>query len=202
MVRKWDFSKNMNLMKQTQSRPQVARRAVMNLSETKHSLITTDKQEVTTAAGTNRLSTANGPDAVADRIGNKITYRGVHSRGVFTVGSVPAIVRIALVNCRQGEAGFSALSGVAITSPFDLDKYTVLYDKIFAVEPNGPSSIPFSIRKKFHSKKRIGLRSQYSSTTTSDCSQNLLALVTVSDQAAGATAPHWTMDLQWFYKDL
>lgn len=136
-------------------------------------------------------------DSASTRTGNQITVTGIYGKFVLTGSDTTNIVRIILYIPKNPTEEISTIS---ITALLDVDKFTVLSDKLYNLSTSGPIMRTIVMAKNFHRGSRKGITTQYHSTGASDFSKNPIYLYAVSDSAA-INDPTIQGNIRCYYKD-
>lgn len=137
-------------------------------------------------------------DTQNDRQGNQIIVTGIYSKLFINAGDGINNCRVILYIPRDADDSLSTLTP---SQAIDMDKYTVLYDRIINVSTTaGDYSKPFVIARKFNKGRRKGMTVQYSSTTGTSVERNNLKLYVVGDSGA-IPDPNFNGHIRVYYKD-
>jgi hypothetical protein len=133
-----------------------------------------------------------------DRVGNLIKATGIYGKFVVTAGDTSNIVRVIFYIPKSAT---DTLSGVSVQSLIDLDLYTILSDKYYAIGTNGgPNQRAFTIRMNFHRGFRTGIPVTFTGAGSTTYAKNPIRMYVVSNSGA-SPHPTWSGNLRFFYKD-
>lgn len=178
----------------------VQQRISSNL-ETKQRSISWDEVAVDAAGGAPinwALTDIDQGDSQADRTGNQVWVTGYFARLAFAVGDTTNLIRVVVYIPKDSDDSLS--SGTDIHTNIDLDKFTVLYDKLVALNANGDAVKVIQFKKKFNRGRRRGVNARYFSGTGTDIAKNAIKLYVVSDSLA-APDPTISGGMRVYYKD-
>lgn len=116
-------------------------------------------------------------DTQNTRDGNAITVTGIYSQFALEAGDTSNVVRVILYIPHDTDDDLS----ISPTQLPDMDKFTILYDKLF-VMGNSPSVKTFQIRKKFAKGSRKGIRVSYAGGSSYP-TKNAIKFFAVSDSS-------------------
>lgn len=92
------------------------------------------------------------------------------------------------------------MSGVSTYDLVDLDKYTILEDKIVTLSQNGEYIKNFTLGKKFNRGAKKGMTVQFDGTTGADVVKNDIKMYVVSDSLA-VPDPTFSGNVRLYFKD-
>lgn len=160
--------------------------------------------------GTNNTSTLLDPaqgSTTQTRVGNEISPYRVHIKGRITVGSTEEVVRITLIQSKQGYVPSSISTGAAqqfyalpasaqsVHSPLDENNrkhYVVLYDKTFTLDA-------YNKIRQFSINKKISRNTMFEEAGSTTAEKGQVYLIVNSNVAA--SGPTINAYSRIFYKD-
>lgn len=135
----------------------------------------------------------------AARIGHQITVTGYHGEFMFTGADATNIMRMVIYVPKDPDDSLSAdITGV--TTLIDLDRYTVLMDRLIGTTSGGVNQQRVVFKKKFAKGNRRGMQTQFFGTNATDFSKNRLRLYITSDSGA-ISDPTVSGRFRCYYKD-
>lgn len=138
-------------------------------------------------------------DSQRSRHGNQITITKFTFNGFLTLGDAYNVVRAVLFIPRNTSSSL-VTDGLEVDDAIDLDKYTVLHDKLYFITA-GRNVVPINITKIFNKGNRRGLKMIYKGATgSSDIEKNKMSLYLVSDSGA-ISHPQLSGVARTFFKD-
>ncbi len=152
----------------------------------------------------NGLAQGVGQD---ERIGDEVAARRISVRGTVVLGPTPTdcTVRLMLVRQKSGHGGTAGVTellqgGLFVHSFRNMARKTewkVYGDHTFTMDTSQHARVPFKFDFKLNHQAR------YSGTglTQAEMQMNGIFLVTISSNAAGATAPDITFSSRYYYCD-
>lgn len=179
------------------------KRIVQKQAETKFGLTTYSDETIDGTGATpvsTHLTAIGQGDNQNNREGNRITLTGIHGRIHFqrdaSASSNSTTIRAVLYHPKADAA---ELSTTDITDSIDMDKYTVLMDRLIII-PDDRDAAYMDIRRKFNFGKRSGINVQYSGSSGANISKNALYLYMVSDETT--YPPFGNGIIRTYFKDM
>lgn len=169
--------------------------------ETKHlnyTYNTSVTDEIRTPLDTLLVDVDQG-DTANQRSGNQLFVTGIYGRFAFRQADTTNLIRVILYIPK--DPSDSLTSGlVDYIGAVDLDRFTVLSDKLVNVNVAGKNQQVMTLARKFNKGIKKGITVQYTDGTGSNCTKNNLRLYMVSDSAATAD-PSVYGYMRIYYKD-
>lgn len=117
------------------------------------------------------------------RVGNQIYCTGLHGKFVLRNADTTNIVRMVLYIPKDPTDTLQA-SSVDYLEAIDLDRFTILMDRVYHLNDAGGNQRMVTIGKKFNTGTRRGIQVQYTTTSGLSCIKNNIRLYWVSDSGA------------------
>lgn len=170
--------------------------------ETKFGIVnwdTTVQDEGRTPIDQSLVALAVG-DTQSSRTGNQLRLTGLYGQFICRQADTTNIVRMILYIPKNKTVTMSAAGGIGVLSAVDLDKFTVLEDKLLHMNNVGGNQKYAKIAKKFNRGSRAGIKVQYDGTTATDVTENDLRLYVVSDSTV-INDPAFLGNMRTYFKD-
>lgn len=142
------------------------------------------------------ISTGTTPNT---RIGNQIHLTGLHAKFMCRQVDTTNLVRMVLYIPKDPTDTMRA-AGVDYLEAIDLDRFTVLYDKLLNMNNAGKNQQLITLNRKFNTGAKRGIGVQYTGTTGTSIIKNKLSLYWVSDSGV-VTDPILKGFARLYYKD-
>lgn len=185
----------------SRSQMRVVQKMISGNQETKLRTVTYNETAIEGASGTplnSQLTAISQGDDQTDRTGNLIFATGIYARFAVTGADSTNKIRMMFYIPKDSD---DSLDGSDIHSAIDLDKYTILFDRVLLTSQNGNDNIGVTFKKSFTRRgKAKGISVRYSGTTSNDVAQNGIKFYCVSDSDA-VSHPTITGHYRFYFKD-
>lgn len=130
------------------------------------------------------------------REGDQILVTGYYGKFQIAGADTTNIVRMIIYISKEN----TTMSGVSTYDLVDLDKYTILEDKIVTLSQNGEFIKSFTLGKKFNRGAKKGMTVQFDGNTGADVVKNDIKMYVVSDSLA-VSDPTFSGNVRLYFKD-
>lgn len=188
------------LLRQRKQVRNLVQRQISRNIETKQRAGTWDETPIDNSAGTPitaQLTDLDTGDSQSTRTGNQVFVTGIYARWSVTCADTTNLVRIVVYMPKDTD---DSMSGIDIHSNIDLDKHTVLFDRLVPLTLAGDAVKVVTFKKKFNKGNRRGVNVRYFSATGTDTSKNAIKLYVVSDSDV-ASDPLLSGSYRLYFKD-
>lgn len=176
------------------------KKMILRSSETKFHSETVSADSIGTVGNNYTLSDIGQGDTANTRDGNQILTTGLYQRYIISRTTIAGAAddTVLRVIAYIPRASVADTLTVATNAFVDMDKFTVLSDKLFLLTENSPLK-QFTYKKSFKKGRSLGMVTQWSSGTSTAWTKNPIKLYVVSDN--NLNKPTFSMTSKTFFKD-